>query len=88
METCPKNYLVQSILATIFCCLPIGVFGILKAVKVNKLFADGDYEGALQASKSAKSSVRWAVILGIVVGIVSLILFFVLGVGRALISQQ
>ncbi|MBO7606353.1 MAG: CD225/dispanin family protein [Paludibacteraceae bacterium] len=88
MQTCPKNYLVQSILATIFCCLPIGVFGILKAIKVNKLFDQGDYEGALEASKSAKSCARWAVIVGILVGVVVMILFFVFGVGRALISQQ
>jgi len=50
----PKNYLVQSILVTIFCCLPLGVVGIVFAAQVNSKFAAGDVDGANQASADAK----------------------------------
>ncbi len=52
-ETKPKNWLVESILATIFCCLPFGIAGIVFAVQVNSKYQAGDYAGALQASKDA-----------------------------------
>ena len=46
----PKNYLVESILVTIFCCQPFGIAGIVFASQVNSKYANGDYEGALKAS--------------------------------------
>ena len=49
----PKNWLVESILVTIFCCLPFGIAGIVFASQVNGKFASGDYAGALQSSKDA-----------------------------------
>jgi Interferon-induced transmembrane protein len=49
----PKNWLVESILVTIFCCLPFGIAGIVFASQVNSKFAAGDYTGALQASRDA-----------------------------------
>ena len=51
------NYLVQAILVTIFCCLPAGVVSIVFAAQVNGKLQAGDYQGALDASKSAKT---WA----------------------------
>ena len=35
----PNNYLVWAILVTIFCCLPFGIVAIIKANKVNTLYA-------------------------------------------------
>jgi hypothetical protein len=49
----PKNWLVESILVTIFCCQPFGIVGIIFALMVNRNFAAGDYNGALQASNDA-----------------------------------
>jgi hypothetical protein len=49
----PKNYLIESILVTIFCCMPFGIVGIVFAAQVNAKFDAGDYEGALKASKEA-----------------------------------
>ncbi|MES2882212.1 MAG: CD225/dispanin family protein, partial [Bacteroidota bacterium] len=37
----PKNWLVESILVTIFCCLPFGIVGIVNAAQVNSKFAAG-----------------------------------------------
>ena len=48
------NYLVQSIVITLFCCWPVGIAAIMNAAKVNTLLASGDYEGAVQASEAAK----------------------------------
>lgn len=49
----PKNWLVESILVTLFCCLPFGIAGIVNASQVNSKFAAGDYAGALEASRNA-----------------------------------
>jgi len=57
METnvCPKTWLAESILATIFCCLPFGAVGIVYAAKVSGLFAQQQYEEAQKASSKAKT---------------------------------
>ena len=36
-NTPPKNWLVESILVTLFCCLPLGIAGIINASKVEGL---------------------------------------------------
>ncbi len=74
----PKNWLVESILVTIFCCQPFGIVGIVFALMVNRNFAAGDYAGALQASKDAA---RWTKIgfwigAAIVISIFVFIFFF------------
>ena len=48
------NYLVHSILCTLFCCMPFGIVGIVYASNVNAKLASRDYRGAKQASDSAK----------------------------------
>ncbi len=48
------NYLVQSILVTLFCCWPFGIPAIVLAAKVNGLAASGNIAGALDASNKAK----------------------------------
>lgn len=48
------NYLVQSILVTIFCCLIGGIVAIVHAAQVNSKLRAGDYAGAVASSKSAK----------------------------------
>ena len=48
------NYLVQSILVTLLCCLPCGIAAIVYAAQVNGKIQAGDYQGALDSSKKAK----------------------------------
>ena len=48
------NYLIPAILATVLCCLPAGVVGIIYATQVNGKVAAGDVAGAMAASKNAK----------------------------------
>ena len=47
--------LVQSILVTIFCCLPLGIVAIIKANSVQGALARGDVQGAVEASNTAKT---------------------------------
>ena len=71
------NYLVQAILTTIFCCLPLGIVSIVYAAQVNGKVAAGERAGALESSAKAR---RWAWIsfgVGIVLGIGYLILVVV-----------
>jgi hypothetical protein len=55
MQQTVPNYLVQSILVTLFCCLPFGIVAIIYAAQVNTKLQAGDYDGAAQASKMAKT---------------------------------
>lgn len=48
------NYLVQAILVTVFCFLPLGIVAIVFAAQVNTRVAAGDIEGAKKSSKNAK----------------------------------
>ena len=50
------SYLAQSILCTLFCCLPFGIVGIVYAAQVSSKLNAGDYAGAQLASANAK---RW-----------------------------
>jgi predicted secreted protein len=82
----PKNYLIESILVTIFCCLPLGIVGIVNAAQVNTKFDLGDYEGALKASKEAKKWMNLGLISSLVIGLFYLIFIFALG-GIALMGD-
>jgi hypothetical protein len=76
----PKNWLVESILVTLFCCLPFGIAGIVFAAQVSSKWSTGDYAGA---QHSAKEAAKWTKI-GFFVGLAGVILYilaiFVFGV--------
>ncbi len=63
----PKNYLIESILVTIFCCQPFGIVGIVFSSQVNSKYAVGDYVGAERASKEAKKWMTWGFACGLIV---------------------
>ena len=48
------NYLAQSILVMLFCCLPLGIVGLVYAAQVNGRVLAGEYERAMNASRLAK----------------------------------
>jgi hypothetical protein len=48
------NYLVQSILVTVFCCLPFGIPAIVYSAQVNTKLQAGDVAGARESSRKAK----------------------------------
>jgi hypothetical protein len=59
------NYLVQSILVTLCCCLPFGIVAVVYSSQVNSKLASGDVIGAEAASRNARMWVLVAFILGI-----------------------
>jgi hypothetical protein len=84
-QTPPKNWLVESILVTIFCCMPFGIAGIVFASQVNSKFAAGDYNGAMQASLDAAKWTKIGFWIGIAVVAGSIILSLITG-GLAIFS--
>jgi hypothetical protein len=68
---------VESILVTIFCCLPFGIAGIVFAAQVNSKFDAGDHQGALKASANAGKwtkigffvGIAWIIIGAIIYGV-------------------
>lgn len=71
------DYLVWSILVTVFCCVPLGIVAIVKSASANSKKAAGDYYGALQEANAAKTWLWWgfgvglaAIVIGIVVQII------------------
>jgi hypothetical protein len=79
-ETIP-NYLVQSIVATLCCCLPLGIVAIIFSAQVNSKLAAGDLAGARDASAKAKMF-SW---IGIGVGLVVIIIWMALS-GTAILQ--
>lgn len=80
-DVCPKNYLAQSILVTIFCCLPFGIVGIVYAAKVAGLFAAGNFEAAEAASRNAKKWMKLGFIIGLIVNVLTIIMYVAQGIG-------
>ena len=74
------NYLIPAILATLFCCLPVGVVSIIFATQVNSKVASGDLAGAAEASRKAKMFMFIAVGGGVLVWVICIVLWvFVFG---------
>ena len=73
----PKNWLVESILVTVLCCLPFGIAGIINASKVEVLFLSGDIAGANKAAADAKKWTMYGLFTGLSV-IVLYVLLYVL----------
>ena len=69
------NYLVESILATIFCCLPFGIPAIVFSSQVDSKLSAGDYEGALEASRKAKTWCWVAFGCGVAAAVIYFIVF-------------
>lgn len=48
------NYLAQSIIVTLLCCLPLGIPAIIYASQVDSKALAGDIQGAWECSRKAK----------------------------------
>jgi hypothetical protein len=79
----PENNMVLAIFTTVCCCLPIGIYAIIRASKVNSLFAAQQYDEAQKAADDAK---KWSFI-GIGVGLVVNIIWGIVNYG-AMMSQM
>lgn len=82
----PKNWLVEAILATIFCCQILGIVAIVYAAQVNSKFASGDYAGAESASRDAGKWTKIAFFCGVIWAIICMLWIFFWG-GFAIVSS-
>jgi len=57
----PSNWLWQSIVVTILCCIPfpLGIVGIIYAARVDSLYFSGRYQ---EAERSAQKAKMWTLI--------------------------
>lgn len=74
------NYLIPAIIS-LFCCLPLGVVGVIFAAQVNGKVAAGDTAGALDASKKAKMFSFIAIGLGLAGIAVYILIWVIMGIG-------
>lgn len=79
-QVVPPNYLVWSILVTLFCCIPGGVVAIVYSTQVSSRFQQGDYAGANESSRNAR---KWVIISAIAAAAVWIIYFIILAVTGA-----
>lgn len=85
MPPSPKTWLAESILVTLFCCLPFGIVSIVKASQVSSAYSSGNYDDALKQSQSAGKWVKIAFFCGLagillyLISIISLALFSTAG---------
>lgn len=75
----PKTWLVESILATLFCCLPFGIVGIVNASKVESRFHAGDIDGAYKASAEAGKWTKLGFGIGLVFGVIYFMVMLMAG---------
>lgn len=68
----PESHLAKAIWTTICCCPPFGIVAIIKASQVNRLYDEGKYDEADEASYDAN---KWANV-AIKVGIGIAVLYF------------
>lgn len=81
---CPKTYLLESILVTIFCCLPFGIPAIVYASKVDMYFYSGLYEKSLECSQKASKWTLAALITGVLGALLyGLFIMFVVMLGNS-----
>ena len=63
-------YVIFAILTTVLCCLPLGIASIIYASKINSLQNAGDYAGAQQAAKKAKTFAIIGAVVGLIVSVI------------------
>lgn len=80
----PDTYLLWAILTTCFCCVPLGIYAIIRSSKVENLYAMGDYEGAYKASDDAK---KWSIISA-VLGLIAGVIYFLILLMTNLLSSS
>lgn len=65
-EPMPDNYLVWSVLLTIFCCLIPGIIAVVYSASVSSRYYAGDLEGAKRASRNAQIWCIVSVVAGVI----------------------
>lgn len=77
------NYLAQSILVTLFCCILLGIPAIVFAAQVNGKIQAGDITGAKESSRKAKLWCWWSFGVGLLVGVLQIFRVFAVAAAAA-----
>lgn len=79
----PDNNLIWAILSTCFCCLPTGIYAIIRSSQVDSLYAQGLYNEAIKAADDAK---KWSIygVVGYFTQIIIVIILYVIYFGLIL----
>jgi Interferon-induced transmembrane protein len=80
------NYLIPAIIS-LFCCLPVGIAGVIFAAQVNGKVAAGDIQGAMDSSRKAKLFSYIAIGLGVALWACYLIFGVIIG-GLSMIKNS
>ena len=80
---CPPTNLVWAIIATVLCCMPAGIVGIVYALKVTSRYRMGDIKGAERASETG----AWWCIASIILGIIVPPLMMLFGTGGSMAAM-
>lgn len=72
----PDNNLVYGLVATIICCMPLGIVSIVKATRVNSLWAQGRFEESHRAARSARTWAIWSAVAAVFVLASYVVLYF------------
>ena len=72
----PDNNLILAIITTVVCCMPLGVWAIVLASKVDNLWNSGQYAQARENADKAKKISIIGIVAGGVFSVVYLILTF------------
>ncbi len=73
------DYLVQSILVTLCCCLPFGIVAIVYAARVKAFLLSGQYTMAQEASDKAKMWSLVGFLIGIAISAIYILFIFLGG---------
>ncbi|MDA1014469.1 MAG: CD225/dispanin family protein [Planctomycetota bacterium] len=65
-----ENNLAKALLATFFCCLPLGVVAVVFAAQVDGRTRAGDYNGARRLAAQADTWANFSIGLGLVGGMI------------------
>jgi hypothetical protein len=83
-----SNYLIPSILCTVFCCLPTGIAAIVFAAQVNNRLRAGDLAGAVGSSNKAKLWCWVSFGLGLAINLALAIFYMVMMAGALSVIRQ
>ncbi len=84
----PDSWLTFAIIATVLCCPPFGIPGIVYAAKVDVLWTAGRYDEAEKAAKSARMWTLVSVGVGFLFAVIWTIAQILLGVGLQALSEM
>lgn len=73
-----NTYMVQAVLATLFCFMPLGLVAMVYAARVSAYLDNGDLVRASVASAEAKKWCWWSLAIGVAAVVLTVAFFFLM----------